>query len=201
VAWLFDFYFLSFFGGAVVALFLAIQGRPGSLRLALSLAAAFLIVSLVYHLVAAKRVAIVSPGETVAGRVLLDGRKQWVTYYERSRWPLFALAALAVVGSGNVWDGIGEGRIYTVQHVLFQSLVLFGLAASVLAAAKGRPAGLLGVAAYYLFLALATWFGMQSLVHEVRLVLFFGCFSLAICSFAASRRFATSVNPHVRPAV
>lgn len=60
VAWLFDFYFLSFFGGAVVALFLAIQGRPGSLRLALSLAAAFLIVSLVYHLVAAKRVAIVS---------------------------------------------------------------------------------------------------------------------------------------------
>lgn len=200
VAWIFDFYFLSYAGGALVALLLALVGRPGTISLALSLVGAILVASLGYHLLAAKRLKFVSPGEGVAGRALLDGKKEWVTYYDRSRWPLFGLALIAVVVSGNAWDGIGEGKLYTFRSVLFQAVVLAGLAASVVAAAKGRPVGLLGVSAYFLLMAFSTWFGMPSLMHEVRLALFFGFLGLGVLCLVISRWFGRSVTPRVRTA-
>lgn len=182
VAWLFDLYVFSYFIGGTVALFLALTGRPGTMLIAACTFLAALITSLVYHTAFASRVALLSPGERIAGRFPSEEDKIWLNPYSRTRWPLFICLLIPAIIAGNSWDGIGRGTSFVLAEVLLQLMVLTILALSMVLVGQGRPWAIIVVVAYTSYLAVASLLTPNDLPDfaVTSMAAFFGLISLMV---------------------
>ena len=153
VAWIFDFYVVSFAVGACVALTLAVMQRPGTLPVALTILCVALAASVVYHAISARRTHWLSPGERIAGRFRNADEKIWLNPYRRTRWPLFAIMLLVTILAGNTWDGIGRGAHLPLAKVAADIVALAVLVVGLMAVGRGNSWGMLAPAAYCLLVA------------------------------------------------
>ncbi len=202
IAWLCDLYVLAIALGAVLALGLALLGRPGSMTVALGLFAASLLVSILYHLVLAKRVSHLSPGELIAGRFFVDGGKVWLNPYSKTRWPVFLVAITTIVIVSNTWDAISAGVELPILVVLGRTAMAFAVVYCVVLAGRGRPRALIAVALYWVLVAGGAFTTATEAAEAISLVLFFAVPGIAalLTAFFYSRWLAEDVGEETESA-
>jgi len=148
VAWLFDWYIVTFYVGGLMAGYLAVTGTTGTELAAYGILGFVLVSTTAYYMGLVKRLNFISPGERIAGCFRDGNTKVWRNPYALSRWPLFACMLTAAVVAGNTWGGIGVGEPYHVSGVLYYLLILTILTCSFLLVGRGMVWGMAGVAMY-----------------------------------------------------
>ena len=113
-----DFYFLTFAGGFLAALYSASVGAIVAPSIALLILFVSLVAPTIYHSIIASRLSKLSPGELIAGRTLNGTTKTWSNPYGRNRWALFAVIIVTLVMVGNSWDAVFDGVPWSLQAAI-----------------------------------------------------------------------------------
>ncbi len=147
-----DWYVLNIGLGAAVALYVAATRRPVPPWEPLALLALTLAMVLVYHGGLARRSALLSPGELMMGRSVVDGVKQWRNPHGIGRGALFGVLYVALVMAGNSWDMVADEELHatlafhvTLGRMTLLSFLLHGL----ISLGRGQPGAGVLVAAYF----------------------------------------------------
>ncbi|HYN87106.1 MAG TPA: hypothetical protein VER55_01185 [Ardenticatenaceae bacterium] len=154
IAGIYDYIFFSFVIGAVAGLTSYFLSRPISLSMTILLIASPLALSVLYHLLLARRVTWLSPGELTVGRVLYQNEKAWVNPYERNRWALFLVILIVLLLAGNTWDILSFSSMFQyvfglwviIPRVFWLILLSYG----VISMGRGRLRGTVLVSVYYI---------------------------------------------------
>ena len=139
-----DFYFFSLIVGSIAALFASITNTP--ITISLYVGISFLVSSLCliiyYYKFMALKYLFCTPGETLAGRIIVDNKKQWCNPYSVNRGALFFLIFAWLALLGNTWDSVlFSGLIYNFGTVLVKIVILLFVCGSLVSIGKGSLIG------------------------------------------------------------
>jgi len=120
---------------------------------AIEIAAVFLLVlvlPVVYHWQWASRVSILTPGEFTAGVFRRDGYKVWLNPYGGSRRLLYGCVIYAL------YVNAPAVNLQSAASLLIAAVLIALVAVCLIGIGRGKPVGLLGLAAYRLWQAYAS---------------------------------------------
>ncbi|QHT66162.1 hypothetical protein GXP67_05505 [Rhodocytophaga rosea] len=117
---LIDFYFISYLLGIGMMLLTMISGSLSSSFILISMGLSVIGV-IAYHLFH-RRFILLSPGENIIGIVDEHNKSLSVSPFTITRIPIFILSLLTLALTGNLLDGLSNGRVYD-----FLSIILFSL--------------------------------------------------------------------------
>jgi hypothetical protein len=140
----YDFYFIALTVGSIVALISSITKTP--IAISLYVGISFLLANLCFVIYYYKRMAnrylFFTPGEILAGRIIVDNKKQWCNPYDVNRGVLFFLIFVWLGLVGNTWDSVlYSGLVYNFGTVLVKIAVLLFVCGSLVSIGKGYLIG------------------------------------------------------------
>jgi hypothetical protein len=147
-----DFYVAGTISAALGAIYVAVNHRLVPIWEPFLAIALVLAVVIIYYAVVARRVAFLTPGEIMMGRVVTAGCKHWTNPFGIDRSALFAVLFMALIGAGNAFDSATDGRFYTTltAPVVAGRMVFIGaLLAGTVMVGRARAAGGALVVGYF----------------------------------------------------
>ncbi|WBW96263.1 hypothetical protein [Oceanirhabdus sp. W0125-5] len=127
-----DFYIIATVIAGIIALIESIQNKTilGSNVIIKPLLYLILIVVCIglvtiYHSVISKKVLWLSLGEKIAGKFIVDNKKEWRNPYNINRWGLFFHCIITLIILGNSFDAASSGYLYTIPSLIGKFLGLF----------------------------------------------------------------------------
>lgn len=141
VAGIADFYLIGMAGGAVLALGTSVSQTPFPLIGVPFFVLLEIALTVIYHLHLKKKTLWLSPGEVLAGCVVHHGEKVWTNPYGVNRWVLFPVLLFTLVLISNSWDGLSNGRVYTIGQVFGTVVWLSAASIGILVVGTGNPWG------------------------------------------------------------
>ena len=140
IAWICDYYLVSIFSGALIALVISIINQTFQYPFIISVVCNLLdlIASIIYHTVISKKVQWLSPGEIITGKRLINGEKVWTNQHGHNRWIEFSFTIMTLMVLGNEWDKLSLGYIFTIGEVLIKTLRISIFSAVLIMLGKGK---------------------------------------------------------------
>jgi len=166
IAGIFDFYLLSFLLGTVFALLGNLLQAALNPFVALSIVPIGLIIVLVYYRFLACRVNWFSPGEILVGRQSNGENKEWHNPFGYNRWALFLITFVTLAITSNIWDGLGSGRIYPLNEIIFSAISLFMLSFGVVNLGRGQIWSICLVVIYFVIYAGRLWNAPSDIIPQ-----------------------------------
>lgn len=127
-----DFYISATLFAGVIAIIESIINRTFLAtevvnRLVFFLISTALIITLViiYHSIISKKVLWLSYGEKIAGKFIINNKKEWVNPYNVNRWGLFCHCIITLIILGNSFNAISSVYQYPIPALIGKFIRLF----------------------------------------------------------------------------
>ena len=147
------FFFDVFFIGSIIqifsAFFISFTSTKIALHVNLSCAILYLGSLILYHSLFAKKIAFCTPGESMAGCMLIEGGKKWFSHFNKSRWFLFITLFLLLINPANAFDSIQKTMQYPLPMILGTSIRVILLLFMIFQISKGNFVWSVGLFIYY----------------------------------------------------
>jgi len=180
-----DWYFILIIIMAISAVIAAITNKPSLLLTSTEGVIILYVVTIFgtifYHAKIAKEVSFLSIGERLAGKEIIDNKKQWFNRYQTNRLGIFLIIMINLSMMGNTWDQLSYGNIYSLFEIFTRSVRIGIITFTLVEIIKGKLNGILFLIAMSSFSGVYSYFFQENIqLKQIALKMYFG---LAIVFF------------------
>ncbi|WP_066505578.1 hypothetical protein [Abyssisolibacter fermentans] len=189
IAGIFDFYVLGTVLNIVIALISSIlEIYIYDCISLISIVLLFLVSILgivLYYAIFSKKILWLSPGEKMAGRRIIESKKEWINPYRCNRWALFTIMIISIIIIGNE---LGE-NIYPIQTVISKTLSITLQIYGLILLGKGKLKGAIIFIIINLLGFIASLSYQYFTVYSKYLTIYFGILLILYCVVTISYYF------------
>lgn len=110
-----------------------------------------IIITGVYYIELHEKIKMLSFGEYLTGRVLIDQKKMWINVYERNRFGIFLVIFMNMIDIGHRGSRMSQGHLYTYVQLVTLVLMMVVITYLLKEVIRGELVGLLTLAGLSLF--------------------------------------------------